>query len=442
MCAKEIPTFIEATRVKETQALLRFGRDSGWPLRVTFATLASPATSLSITYDIDWDGLQNSEEEEISSAWCWAKFMEKVRFENLTAPPAFMRQGVEWKVSVRKENNSIRVFLKEAGIWTPEDSDGPPPMILFGPVATLKMRTTLVGDAAISEMLGVLQVLYQGRCELKERIESREWALIGSFGAKDPKLVDFGKGEIPWQYRLEPVQASYGDMVSTNGAILDAALRTQNYDKGLEKFVRKFDPTEEMLAVVAIESGRQKDHGWAVAFKQGPRRCLLLDTTAGISDEETLWVALAHWANFQPRLSKPRQSPGELFYPDAASHLFEEAWDYLGDLSKMPSFPSKSSVCQTAMVSFSEGLSQYPCADSWIPHSCAEAPEKLAKIATNAAISRVRPIPDGPDQWEEYRKGTYTVGFGSMSSPMVGTESGAGTGQTQGAGMVVPLSNL
>jgi hypothetical protein len=56
MCAKEIPTFIEATRVKETQALLRFGRDSGWPLKVTFATLASPATSLSITYDIDWEG--------------------------------------------------------------------------------------------------------------------------------------------------------------------------------------------------------------------------------------------------------------------------------------------------------------------------------------------------------------------------------------------------
>jgi hypothetical protein len=88
MCAKEIPTFIEATRVKETQALLRFARDSNWPLKVTFATTASPATTLSITYDIDWDGLQNSEEEDISSDWCWNKFMERVRFENLTAPPA------------------------------------------------------------------------------------------------------------------------------------------------------------------------------------------------------------------------------------------------------------------------------------------------------------------------------------------------------------------
>jgi hypothetical protein len=67
MCAKEIPTFVEATRVKETQALLRFGRDSNWPLKVTFATMASPRTTLAITYDITWEGLQNADEETISS---------------------------------------------------------------------------------------------------------------------------------------------------------------------------------------------------------------------------------------------------------------------------------------------------------------------------------------------------------------------------------------
>jgi hypothetical protein len=107
MCAKEMPTFMEATRVKETQALLRFGRDSNWPLKVTFATLASLKTSLAITYDINWDGLQNSDEESISSDWCWGKFMRKVSEENLTAPPAFLRQGVEWRASVRKENREF-----------------------------------------------------------------------------------------------------------------------------------------------------------------------------------------------------------------------------------------------------------------------------------------------------------------------------------------------
>jgi hypothetical protein len=431
MYAKEIPTFVEATRVKETQALLRFGRDSNWPLKVTFATMASPKTSLAITYDITWDGLQNSEEENISSDWCWGKFMAKVSEEDLTAPPAFLRQGVERRATVRKENNSIRAILREQGIWTPEDPDGPPPMILFGPKAVLKVRTMLTGDEAISEMLGVLQSLCQGRYELKERVISREWALVGSFGSVNPaEDGSFVVGSIPLQFRPNQVQASYEDMVSINGAVLDAALRTQNYDKGFQKFVHNFDPAVEMTAVVAIEAGRQGDQGWAVVFKQGPRRCLLLDTTEGLSEEETLWVALVHWSSFQPRLSRPRLGPGELYYPEIASHILEETWNFFGDLSQMPSFPSRSPICQAAMLSFSRGLRQYPCADSWIPHPCAEAPEKLMKIASYAAISRVRPISDGPDQWEMYRKGTYTVGSGSLSSPMAGPELGPTTGST------------
>jgi hypothetical protein len=251
MCAKEIPTFVETTRVKETQASLRFGRDSNWPLKVTFATTASPTSTLAITYDINWQGIESTDEGEISSDWCWGKFMEKVREENLTAPPAFMRQGVVWKATVRKENNSIRAILKEEGIWTPEDPDGPPPMILFGPVATLKVRSTLLGEEALSEMLQVLNVLYQGRYAVSECVCSREWALVGSFG----------DGVVPWQYRLEPQEETLESIVSMNGSILEAALRTQNYDKGFDKFVRKFNPVQELSAVVATESGRHGDHG-------------------------------------------------------------------------------------------------------------------------------------------------------------------------------------
>jgi hypothetical protein len=201
-----------------------------------------------------------------------------------------------------------------------------------------------------------------------------------------------------------------------------AALRTQNYDKGLEKFVRKFNPQEELSAVIAMESGKQGDQGLAVAFKQGPRRCLLLDTTDALTEEETLWVALSAWATFQPCRSTPRVFPGKLFYPDAASHVFEECWDYVDDLRRMPSFTSKSPICQAAMFTFCQGLNQYAC-QSWQPRPAAEAPEKLAKIALNAAISRVRPVADGPNQWEVHRSSAVTDG-----SPMVGTELGAGTG--------------
>jgi hypothetical protein len=57
------------------------------------------------------------------------------------------------------------------------------------------------------------------------------------------------------------------EIVAAHERILEAGLRTQNYDKGLEKFVRKFDPAEEMSATVSVQSGWQGEHGWAVYFK-------------------------------------------------------------------------------------------------------------------------------------------------------------------------------
>jgi hypothetical protein len=49
------PTFIEATRPKEIEALMNFGRDSAWPLKITAAPALDAQISLSITYDVNWD---------------------------------------------------------------------------------------------------------------------------------------------------------------------------------------------------------------------------------------------------------------------------------------------------------------------------------------------------------------------------------------------------
>jgi hypothetical protein len=54
------------------------------------------------------------------------------------------------------------------------------------------------------------------------------------------------------------------------------------------------------------------------------------------------------------------------------------------------------------------------------PLSTAEAPEKGLKVATDAALSRLRPIPDGPDQWELCRSSTDTGGPSSLGSSNVG----------------------
>jgi hypothetical protein len=336
MCAKEMPTFIEATIVKETQAMLRFGRDSNWPIKITLAARASPATVVSITYDINWEGLETTEEGEISTNWGWEKFNAKFHEESLMAPPALASgQGV-WNASVRKENNSKRIILKEEGIWAPEDPDGPPPMILYGPKAVIKIRTTAQGPAALLEMRTVLGILYHGRYDIEQQVPTREWALVGSFGG----------GTIPMHSLSDPPEVSAVTAISGNGAILEAALKTQNYDKGFDKFIRKFNPAQEMSAVVSVKEGFQGDHGWAVAFQQDSRCCLLLDTADSLSKEEAMWVALSAWASFQPRRNLPRTKPGTLYYPDEASHVFQDFWNHLGNLPAAPGFGQCSPVCQ------------------------------------------------------------------------------------------------
>jgi hypothetical protein len=374
---------------------------------------------VSITYDTDWEGLYTTEEGEISTDWGWTKFNEQFHEESLMAPPALASgQGV-WNASVRKENNSMRIILKEAGIWAPEDPDGPPPMILFGSKAVVKIRTTEQGPAALLEMTTVLGILYQGRYQIEREVPSKEWALVGSFGG----------GVIPMHFLSDPPEISLETMMSGNGDILEAALKTQNYDKGFDKFIRKFDPSQEMLALVSVEEGFQGDHGWAVAFKQGPRRCILLDTTDGLTKKESMWVALSAWAAFEPRHNKPRLKPGTLYYPDEASHIFQDFWDHLGNLPAAPGFDQCSLICQQCMATFSEALHGLDCR-SWETLPVADAPEKLAKIAKDAAISRVRPIADGPNQWDMHRSSADTDGSAHATAPMVGPESGPGTGLT------------
>jgi hypothetical protein len=159
-----------------------------------------------------------------------------------------------------------------------------------------------------------------------------EWAMIGSLGD------GIASGEIPRNYRATTHPDGVATAVAFHYRVHEAGLKTQNYDKGFEEFVRKFERSEAMSVTIAISLGCREDHGLAVYCKQGPRRCLLMDTVDGPSDDETLWTALAAWASFQPRKSSPRKYPGKLFYPTEASYIFEKYWDYLPSLDDHPDF--------------------------------------------------------------------------------------------------------
>jgi hypothetical protein len=108
----------------------------------------------------------------------------------------------------------------------------------------------LKGEAALTEMSAVLGILYQNRYSIAEEVPSREWAIVGSFGG----------GEVPMRYRLPMPRMEHSEMVAANASILEAGLKTQNYDKGIDKYGRKFNPEEESSAAVSIHTGWQGDH--------------------------------------------------------------------------------------------------------------------------------------------------------------------------------------
>jgi hypothetical protein len=65
--------------------------------------------------------------------------------DGITQQPAFQREGVKWDLNVRKENNAIRILVRETAVdgsrpITPEDP-GLPVMLLYAPNAVINLRS-------------------------------------------------------------------------------------------------------------------------------------------------------------------------------------------------------------------------------------------------------------------------------------------------------------
>jgi hypothetical protein len=178
LCARQMPTFIETTREIEIRSMLKLGRDSNWPLSITLASAIDEKTSVAVTYEIDWDKI-NWEDDAKSVNWCWDKFMEAARNDNMSAPPALRRSDSVWSVGLRKENNAFRIILSESGKSTPEEI-GEPITLLFAPRATIKFRS--MASNAKEQLCGNISAMYQGRYRLMEQLVTQEWDMIASLG--------------------------------------------------------------------------------------------------------------------------------------------------------------------------------------------------------------------------------------------------------------------
>jgi hypothetical protein len=246
-CAKEIPTHYDATRGKETNALLKFAHDNQWPLSISVVFPISDVNTLLITYDVTWEGFR-MENGVVPPDWCWDRFKARAQENQISMPAAFDQPGEIWNPFLRKENNSLRIILRRGLTWNPED-EGPVIAILYDPIATIKLRTT--ASNPIDQVNEGIASMYRGRYRIIEEVPSREWALVASFGD------DSQAGAIPTFHRFPMPKASPQEIKAIHARLLETALRTQNYDRGLDKFVRKYENLEAMSATLAIQRGWQ-----------------------------------------------------------------------------------------------------------------------------------------------------------------------------------------
>jgi hypothetical protein len=148
---------------------------------------------------------------------------------------------------------------------------------------------------------------------------------------------------------------------------------------------------------------------------QEKRRCCLLDTEFGLTDEERLWAALSAWTTFQPRKALSQKDPGLLHYPNKFSHVFDKYWDHLSCLDQHPDFASESEYTRHRMTLFSQGISAMASQGTFELRPSAEALLKDVLVTEHSAVSRFRPTQDGPDCWEEHRRHADTGQPGSPS---------------------------
>jgi hypothetical protein len=190
----------------------------------------------------------------------------------------------------------------------------------------------------------------------QEEVQKKpSWGLLSKHD-NEALIGTINGGEIPASHRLVQQEPITVQPDAWNSAIFEAGLKTQNYDKGFDRFVRKFKPEEPMGAVMAIEKGVHSEFGTAILFTQENRRCLLLDTLHGITEEDALWYTMLSWAKFQRRISRPKEDPGQLHFPAVYSHVFEKYCDTLEQPLAHPGSDSETLFTKACMQEYAAAL--------------------------------------------------------------------------------------
>jgi hypothetical protein len=101
------------------------------------------------------------------------------------------------------------------------------------------------------------------------------------------------------------------------------------------------------------------------------------------------------WANFDPRLARPRTDAGQLYYPAQYSHMFELHWDFLHA-------PTQESALNEDMGRYASAAARLTFTKDALVD--AEAPENSLKIASSGAMSRRFPVQDAQDYFSSLQE--------------------------------------
>jgi hypothetical protein len=349
---------------------MKFARDNAWPLHLSCASTFDGTNSITVTYGT------SLEDCEDKIPWLWTKFVAELNDDGMIGFPALARNDIIWKRHCFIGDHYLHIMLKEQNVSSTED-DGPPCFFFYAPKALLKLRAE---SADVARRM--LTMCYDRPPDVTEIFRGKHWALVASVsnGPVDPKFL------AQLQHRKTIEEAT-----EWNRETFMESLASEPYRIGTGKFAAQFKPDKPYSATIAIEKGVHDDYGTAILFEQANRRCLITRRILRESEENTFWQVMKDWAQFEPRLARPRKEAGQIFYPSAFSHMFEAYWDFI-------QAPSQEEATSESMARCASAASQLDFSDC-TPLPDVEAPEKSQRVSFSGALSRRCPIQDANDYW-------------------------------------------
>jgi hypothetical protein len=426
--AARFPDECEIFNKSDISRTLKFARDNGWKCTLSCATSFDGTNALTVAYDLPMVDIENKK------AWYWNRFRSLLADDGMIGFPAAARVDVDWDKRYFVGDHHVHIMLLEKNARTTE-VDGPPCFWIYAPKAAIKIRAETIVFAH-----QMLTMCYNAVPNVTDQIHGKFWALIES--------IDHG--EIPKSITVPLRQDSTLEIATAYNreTFMDGKV-AQPYRIDIGKFTSQFKRSKPYTATIAVEKGYYGEHGTAILFEQENRKCLLTRRFYDSSDETIFWLTLKDWAEFEPRLAKPRENAGQVYHPAAYSHFVEQYWDFLHS-------PRSEDSVNEPMGKYASAAARLQFTLDMLVDS--EAPDKSQEIAYAGAMSRRCPVQDAQDYWSsledqaQEERDLLTKGFkgmdrsspdtdGPASSPdglIVGTGLGTGTGLTGECGHVSP----